>query len=159
MKPRSTSLLLVSIILNMLFNIGCTTNNKSLDRVIDYMVIGGPVSNYAVIENDTLYEGGWDTGLRIHNIQGDTVVYDCLHYFESICTRWCDNAHTDSNSFLFEFKNRAEFSVPIFYCLKSFKVYTERTDTSFLMNSQFEIGDTTFYQKSFWRSKNYWPIE
>ena len=63
------------------------------------MVIGGPVSNYAVIENDTLYEGGWDTGLRIHNIQGDTVVYDCLHYFESICTRWCDNAHTDSNSF------------------------------------------------------------
>ena len=125
------------------------------------LTVWGPVSNYAVLNGDTVYEGGWDTGMKSIEVNGDTVVFDCSHLFHGYYWRWCGDSlfNLDTNVVLIEVNKTISFLDTNFWCLDSFSLIAERTDSSFYLESRFNKGDTVFYQKSYWGLKDYWPID
>ena len=139
----------------------CAQNTESNIVADDPFVVGGGVRNYAVLDEDTIYEGGWDTGLKSIKLSGDTVVYDCSHLFHGYYWRWCGDSLwlLDTNVFLIEVNRRINHVDSNFWCLSDFKIITERTDTSFQLSSSFYSGDTIFYQSSHWGLKEYWPVD
>ena len=151
----------VFIFIGILFLSSCSQKPEANEVIEEPLIVGGPVHNFAVLNGDTISEGGWDTGLKSININGDTVVYDCSHLFQSYYWRWCDDSLLllDTNVVLNEINQRINFVDSNFWCSTAFSLTTERTDSSFFLSSQFYHGDTIFYQKSHWGLKDYWPID
>ena len=155
---REGSVFLFTILL-VLTN--CMQKPKTNEVAEKPVIVGGPVHNFAVLNGDTIHEGGWDTGLKSIKVNGDTVVYDCSHLFHGYYWRWCGDSLflLDTNVVLNEINQRINFVDSNFWCSTAFSLTTERTDSSFFLSSQFYHGDTIFYQKSHWGLKDYWPID
>ena len=149
------------VFLGALLFASCGQNTEANIVADDPFVVGGGVHNYAVLDEDTIYEGGWDTGLKSIKLSGDTVVYDCSHLFHGYYWRWCGDSLwlLDTNVILIEVNRRINHVDSNFWCLSDFKIITERTDTSFQLSSSFYSGDTVFYQSSHWGLKEYWPVD
>ena len=139
----------------------CTQKPEAYEVVQNPLIVGGGLHNYAVLNDDTIYEGGWDTELKSIKVNGDTVIYDCSHLFHGYYWRWCGDSlfELDTNVVLNEVNKTINFADSDFWCLTDFNIVTERTDTSFFLSSEFYRGDTIFYQSSHWGLKDYWPID
>ena len=149
------------VFIGIFFCFSCTQKPEANEIVEAPLIVGGGLLNYAVLNGDTLYEGGWDTGLKSLEVKGDTVVYDCWHLFHGYFWAWCGDSlwFLDTNVVLTEINQKIHFFDSNFWCLTDFNIVTERTDTSFFLNSEFYRGDTIFYQSSHWGLKDYWPID
>ena len=123
--------------------------------------IGGPISNYAVFQDDTIYSGQWDTGVRQIHSNGDTIVYECAHLFHSYYWRWCGDSlfELDTNVTLKEVNKKIDFFDSNFWCLNNFHLVTLRTDSTFQLKSEFNRGDTIFHQSAYTKLNDYWLVE
>lgn len=139
----------------------CLNESETISLSNESLSIGGPVDNSAVLNNDTVFTGGWDTSIKAIGMIGDSVAFDCSRFFHGIYWRWCGDSlfELDTNIVLYEVNRKISFFDSSFWCLNSFSLLTERTDSSLILNSQFNRGDTTFYQTSYWSDKKYWPID
>ena len=157
---RLLSIRIIFLFLGLFFFSSCIHKSKTDFNTEESLIVGGPVHNYAVFNNDTIYEGGWDTGLKSIEIKSDTVVYDCSHLFHSYYWRWCGDSLwlLDTNVILIEINRSINYVDSNFWCLTDFNIEANRTDTSFFLSSSFQNGDTIFYQSSHWGLKEYWPI-
>ena len=151
----------VLVFLGIFFLSNCKQTPEANGIVEEPLIVGGGLLNYAVLNGDTIYEGGWDTGLKSLEVKGDTVVYDCSHLFHGYYWRWCGDSLwlLDTNVVLNEINQKIHYVDSNFWCLTNFNIVVERTDTSFVLNSEFYRGDTIFYQSSHWGLKEYWPID
>lgn len=151
----------VFVFIGMYFCLSCAQNPRASEVVEESLIVGGGLQNYAVLNDDTIYEGGWDTGLKSIKVNGDTVVYDCSHLFHGYYWRWCGDSlwFLDTNVVLNEINQKINYFDSNFWCLTNFSIVAERTDTSFFLSSKFYRGDTIFYQRSHWGVKVYWPID
>ena len=156
MKPLKSILILTAICCS-----NCVSNSEDFQISQCDLSVGGPVSNYAVFQDDTIYSGQWDTGIRQLHSNGDTVVYECSHLFKSYYWRWCGDSlfELDTNVTLKEVNKRIDFFDTTFWCLDNFHIVTLRTDSTFQLKSEFKSGDTIFYQASYTKRKDYWLIE
>lgn len=149
------------VFIGIFFCFSCTQKPEANEIVEEPLIVGGGLLNYAVLNGDTIYEGGWDAGLKSLEVKGDTVVYDCSHLFHGYYWRWCGDSLwlLDTNVVLNEINQKIDYFDSNFWCLTDFSIVAERTDTSFFLNSKFYRGDTIFYQRSHWGVKDYWPID
>ena len=158
---RLRKIINVLVFIGILFLASCTQNPEVNGAIEEPIIVGGGVRNFAVLNGDTLYEGGWDTGLKSIEVNDDTVIYDCSHLFHGYYWRWCGDSlfELDTNVVLNEVNKKINFADSNFWCLSAFSLTTVRTDSSFSLNSRFKKGDTTFYQSAFYSQFKYWPVD
>ena len=151
----------VFLFVGMIFFSSCTQKPKANEVIEEPLIVGGAVRNLAVLNGDTISEGGWDTGLSSIKVNGDTVVYDCSHLFHGYYWRWCGDSLwlLDTNVVLTEINKKIHFFDSDFWCLSAFSLTTLRTDSSFSLNSSFKKGDTTFYQSAYHSQFKYWLVD
>ena len=153
--------LVVFVFTGIFFCFSCTQTPETSGIVEEPLIVGGGLLNYAVLNGDTIYEGGWDTELKSIKVNSDTVIYDCSHLFHGYYWRWCGDSlfELDTNVVLNEVNKKINFADSDFWCLSAFSLSTVRTDSSFSLNSRFKKGDTTFYQSAFYSQVKYWPVD
>jgi len=160
-RIRLRKIINVLVLIGILFLASCTQNPEVNGAIEEPIIVGGGVRNLAVLNGDTLYEGGWETGLKSIEVNEDTVIYDCSHLFHGYYWRWCGDSlfELDTNVVLNEVNKKINFADSDFWCLSAFSLSTVRTDSSFSLNSRFKKGDTTFYQSAFDSQFKYWPVD
>ena len=91
-RIRLRKIINVLVLIGILFLASCTQNPEVNGAIEEPIIVGGGVRNLAVLNGDTLYEGGWETGLKSIEVNEDTVIYDCSHLFHGYYWRWCGDS-------------------------------------------------------------------